>query len=229
MKIHLTIPALFAALCGAHLLLAEPETAKPEPSAPFVFGETANIPTNELAIIQAELRQRLKTDQEVRTNPGKASEVETVDAENTAWLETVTRKWGWIDAKRFGTESARAAFLIVQHSGNMPLMIAALPEIEKDVKAKRLPDGQGYALLYDRVQLNLGKKQRYGSQFGQSEKGELTIFPLEDPAKVDLYRKEMGMQPLADYITILERMTGMKAQREDAPPKTSKPEKTPAK
>lgn len=84
-------------------------------------------------------------------------------------------------------------------------MTAALPEIEKDVRAKRLPDGQGYALLYDRLQLMLGRKQCYGSQIGQNDKGKLVVLPLEGRARVDEYRKEMSMPPLADYLALFER------------------------
>ena len=38
-------------------------------------------------------------------------------------------------------------------------MIGVLPEIEKDVKKKRLRDGENYAALYDRVQMRLGKEE----------------------------------------------------------------------
>ena len=60
-----------------------------------------------------------------------------VDADNTAWLREQMRELGWIDASRFGPDASFAAFLIVQHSQDLPLMLAALPEIEADVRAKR--------------------------------------------------------------------------------------------
>ena len=70
---------------------------------------------------------------------------------------------------------------------------------EKDVKAKRL-DGGAYALLYDRLQLMLGEKQRYGSQIGAGPDGLTVMLPLEDKSKVDQLRKEMGLEPLAQYV-----------------------------
>jgi len=98
----------------------------------------------------------------------------------------------------------------VQHSGHIPLMLAALPPIEKDVKAKRL-NAQPYALLYDRLQINLGEKQRYGSQLGSNESGELVLMPLEDPARVEELRKEIGIFSLSKYLKFFEKQNGGKA------------------
>ena len=71
-------------------------------------------------------------------------------------------------------------------------------------------DGQNFALLYDRLQLNLGENQRYGSQVGRDEKGEMVVLPLEDRAKVDQFRRELGMGPLAQYLAFFTRMNGGK-------------------
>ena len=60
------------------------------------------------------------------------------------------KEHGWIDAGRFGSAASKAACVIVQHSGDVSMMMAALPEIEKDVKARQL-DGQAFALLNDRL------------------------------------------------------------------------------
>jgi hypothetical protein len=55
--------------------------------------------------------------------------------------------------------------------------------------------------MYDRIQVSENKPQRYGSQVHldpNTNKDEL--YPLEDESKVDEWRKEIGMQPLADYL-----------------------------
>ena len=131
----------------------------------------------------------------------------SVDAENTKYLRTLVQDLGWIDAKRFGRRTATDAFLIVQHSGDLRLMQGALPEIEKDMKAG-IGDPQDYALLYDRLKLNLGERQRYGSQIGQNAKGESVVLPLEDKAKVEEFRKAIGLFPLSQYLEIWKQQTG---------------------
>lgn len=173
------------------------------------LGEAVNLEPGRVKKIQDELAARLQRDQAVRTDPTQRDKMGEVDGENTDYLVKLIQEIGWIDAERFGAEAANAAFLIVQHSGHLKLMMAALPPIEKDVRAKKL-DGQPYALLYDRLQLNLGEKQRFGSQVGSGANGELVVLPLEDRENVDVYRAEMNMIPLQMYLDFFKEQNGGK-------------------
>lgn len=174
-----------------------------------------------VAAIQTELSQRRNRDQEVRegglgSQPSEedGKRMADVDTDNTAYLIELVADIGWIDSARFSPSAASAAFLIVQHSGHLPLMLAALPQIEKDIEATG--QGDAYALLYDRIQLSLARKQRYGSQIGFGPEG-MFVGPLEDPEHVDERREKLGMQPLAEYLEFFqERNDGRPVQiRED--------------
>ncbi len=59
---------------------------------------------------------------------------------------------------------------------------------------------RGHALLHDRLQVNLGRRQRYGSQLGQDEKERLVVISLESRERVDELRKALRMQPLKQYV-----------------------------
>jgi hypothetical protein len=176
---------------------------------PLVLGAPGPLPPERVKEIQDELDLRGKKDQEVRQGliefPNGGREVSAleamrkVDTDNTGWLKKTVAAVGWTDAARFGPEAAQSAFLIVQHSGDLPLMMAALPEIEKDVKAKRV-DAQDYALLFDRSRIFLGDKQRYGTQLMPGPGGTMRILPLEDRARVEELRKEIGLFPLSQYV-----------------------------
>jgi hypothetical protein len=87
-------------------------------------------------------------------------------------------------------------------------MLAALPEIEKDVKAKRLDDGFAFASLHDRVQLRLGRRQRYGTQVVNDSAGKFVVFPLEDRARVDSLRHAIRLPSLAEELDKHRRWTG---------------------
>ena len=172
---------------------------------PFRLGDAGKpVAQERIAEIKTELVKRGELDQEVRMKmhsgqevaPGDIDRMNEIDRDNTAWLIDLVTDIGWIDRERFG-EAAREAFLIVQHSGRLPLMLAALPALEKEAKATG--KGGAYALLYDRTQLWIGRKQRYGSQIGQDPDG-MYVAPLEDPEHVDERRAELGMEPLADYM-----------------------------
>jgi hypothetical protein len=64
-----------------------------------------------------------------------------------------------------------------------------------------------YALLTDRVNLNTGTKQIYGTQVAYNTKtGQAYPKPLKDSANVNERRKAMGLDPIEAY---LNRMTEM--------------------
>lgn len=120
---------------------------------------------------------------------------------NTEYLRSLIAEVGWIDAARFGYGASNAAFLLLQHSWDLPLMLAVLPRLKADVDAG-LMEKEPYALLYDRAQLARGLRQRYGSQVVREETGEVIVLPVEGPDQVDARRKEMGMIPLRQYVAI---------------------------
>lgn len=183
---------------------------------PFVLG-TGVADAARIAAVRQSLAQRQVEDQAVRIDPRRRSEMAKVDADNTAYLRAQVAAIGWIDVARFGVEASNTAFLLVQHSGDLQFMQACLPAIERDLKAKRLPDGQPYALLYDRVQLYLGKPQRFGSQLVSSSTGEMVVYDLEDPAHVDQRRAAIGMVPLAQYLSSFASANGGKGVRLPTP------------
>jgi len=172
---------------------------KKEPPRPLALGPATEVAPEVAAAIRAELNRRRRHDQAVRTDPDRRAEMKKVDADNTAYLKDVVMCHGWIDVKRFGRDAADAAFLIVQHSGDFPLMLAALPKVENDVKAGRL-NSQNFALLYDRLHFMLGGKQRYGTQVVRNAAGKWVVSRLEDPDRVDERRREIGLSPLRDYL-----------------------------
>lgn len=184
---------------------------------PLVFPEDKPLSRERIELIQIELSSRLRKDQKdqhLKTPPQDlqpffakpepepapmAFEFIDTASRNTGFLRSLISEVGWIDASRFGYSTANAAFLLVQHSLDLPLMLAALPRIKIDADAGRL-NKEAYALLFDRLQLMLGEKQRYGSQLVYDRFGQPFIRPVEDSAKVEQLRESMGMVPLARYV-----------------------------
>jgi len=176
---------------------------------PLAFGASAALPPERLAALQKDLRRRKDEDQAVRKDPRRSADMPKVDEENTAFLKKLVGEVGWIDPTRFGREAADAAFLIVQHSGDLPLMAASLPEIEKGVMTGAL-DAQKFALLHDRLALALGRKQRYGTQLGQGPDEKLVVLPIEDRAHVEKRREALGLRPLSEYLDYFKKDNGGK-------------------
>lgn len=123
--------------------------------------------------------------------------IEEADAENEKALLAMVPPEGWFLKSRYGDRAAKAAFNIVQHS-NLELWRRFVPVLEPLV-ARGEVDGQSYGLMYDRLALNEGRPQRYGSQMVCKD-GKYVVDTLEAPEAVDERRKAMGfLTPLAEY------------------------------
>lgn len=131
------------------------------------------------------------------------------DQAHVARLKAMLQGRGWFRLSEVGSRAADAAFLIVQHSGDLTFMRSVLATMEP-LLAEHEVDGQEYALLYDRVATMEHRPQRYGSQGTTcGANGEFVVpADLDDPAGVDQRRAAVGMQPMAEYLAGLGRMYG---------------------
>jgi hypothetical protein len=76
--------------------------------------------------------------------------------------------------------------------------------MKKELKNKKA-DSKNYAYLTDRVNINSGKAQIYGTQVEYKNR---TAIPkkLKDPTTVNERRKEVGLDPLENYLDIMTQM-----------------------
>jgi hypothetical protein len=165
----------------------------------------ARVPEPALA---EELIRMGKLDQEVRTNIPKEPDrefwkrLEAEDRKREAPLARIIDEKGWPAISQVGHEAANSAWLIAQHGTPdflkrcLPLMRAAAQKHEM-----ALPS---LALSIDRVLMQDGKKQRYGSQFQTDDGGRTRAYPIEDMAQLDERRASMGLEPFEDYRKRLE-------------------------
>lgn len=119
--------------------------------------------------------------------------------ENLRTLEALITKKGWPKISEVSKGPASTAFLVIQHA-TLKKQQQYLPVIKKLCEAGEAR-WQDYALMYDRIQTDIDKPQRYGSQVRyNNETGQHELFPLENAEKVDEWRKEVGLNPLSEYL-----------------------------
>lgn len=124
--------------------------------------------------------------------------IEAADDENLKALLKMVPPEGWFLKSRYGEKPANAAFHIIQHS-DVAQWKRFVPVLEPLVVTGEV-DGQSFGLMYDRLALNEGRPQRYGSQM-KCEAGKWVPDRLEDPARVEEWRKAMGFpQTFAEYL-----------------------------
>lgn len=150
-----------------------------------------------------ELRQELvdmqETDQADRTG---APVEEWDDDARTARLAEIIDEHGWPTRSLVGDDGATAAWVIAQHSD----LDVEFQERALELMRQAVDDGEAdpteLAYLEDRVALNQGRPQTYGTQIGCVD-GRAEPAELADPDRVEELREEVGLQPLEDYLAEL--------------------------
>lgn len=103
--------------------------------------------------------------------------------------------------EKVGKESSNNFFILVQHSDkDVKFQEQMLPYIKKQVDKKQVK-GSNYAYLYDRIQINNGRQQLYGTQLDYDNEGNAFPKNLKDKETVNARRSEFGMPTLEDYLT----------------------------
>ncbi|GEO05083.1 hypothetical protein AAE02nite_27470 [Adhaeribacter aerolatus] len=129
----------------------------------------------------------------------------STDAENRKQLKEIFAKYGFPTRKMVGEDAMQGIFFIIQHAdADKEWQQAQLPKVENAVKKGDM-DGQRYAYLYDRIKINSGEKQLYGTQFAKvdpvNKVAELAL--TEDLENLDKRRMGMGMMPIETYKVIM--------------------------
>jgi len=121
------------------------------------------------------------------------------DSVNLFKVTKILDKYGWVGATKVGGQANQVLFLVIQHS-DLKTQQKYLPMMREAVKNKNAKKSE-LALLEDRVALDEGKRQIYGSQIGRdNESQKYYVLPLDDPDNVDKRRIEVGLGPIADYV-----------------------------
>lgn len=162
------------------------------------------LPPEKVKAVSAELLERAKRDQAVINDPAGSSRTATVIAENLRYLKDLVLQIGWIDIPRFGKPAAAAAILLAKHGDYLPLMEAALPVVERDAKENG-GSGEMLSVLVDGILITLGRKQKYGTQITEDAQGRPYVLPVEEPGKVDDFRKAIGILSWADYLKLASK------------------------
>jgi hypothetical protein len=138
--------------------------------------------------------------------------VVSIDAGSTELMRELLREFDWIDRERFGNRVSAHAWLLVQHADDHP----DLQKLALERMAAHLDNGgvraRDYAFLWDRVAVNTGRLQRYGTQPGDActSDGRLELKPVEDPDALDARREAIGLGPAAaDLAQMVKQRCGV--------------------
>lgn len=118
------------------------------------------------------------------------------DSINLAKIKTILEKHGWPNPKEAGEEGSVTIWAVLQHA-SLQTREQYLPMVEKAVSEGKLPP-KYLAYLTDRIATDNGLKQKYGTQFYVfSDQNKTVLMPLINPDSVEVWRKTLGIRPLA--------------------------------
>jgi hypothetical protein len=115
------------------------------------------------------------------------------DHRNQELVISIIEKCGMPTLNEVNQKQMTAIWLGLQHTENK-YRIKYFPLIEKAVKNGDLSKEQ-YALMKDRILMDEGKPQIYGSQIKNGK-----LYDLEEPETVNERRQKMGLEPIEDYL-----------------------------
>jgi len=149
-----------------------------------------------IRLIYQELKKTYTNDNDLVKSARE--KMKKIDLESADIVAKTVNKYGWLGKDKIGKEANETLFLGIQHIDDLAVQSKYLPTL-KDAVIKGDAEPWHLAFLTDRILMNQGKKQVYGTQKIMTKNPETSyIIPLENPEKVDELRKEIGLDPLND-------------------------------
>ena len=179
---------------------------------PRSLGSSVKMPR-----LREELLKRVSEDQRIRNelikkgidhpDPTLLDQMKRIDAINTARINVIIKQYGWPGPKLIGRDGTDAFFTLAQHAD--PAFQKKVLPLVKTAYRRGILTGQNYALFTDRVLVESGKPQIYGTAAKTIDhwNGREPVFePIENEANVDRRRAEVGLMPLSEYREFLKQL-----------------------
>src|SRR3989338_5880370 len=116
--------------------------------------------------LREELVRRFREDQELSRKKALTM-LEKVYDQNALWLKNVVNTLGWPDKQKVGYEGEQSAWLIAQHASDIAFQERCLQYLQRLPQTRKRLEYIAY--LTDRILVQKGEQQLYGTQFYHGE------------------------------------------------------------
>ena len=132
---------------------------------------------------------------------------DSVSIVNQNRIKDLYKEYGYLGEKKIGEEAATSFWLPIQHAdNNIPFQQEMLKALKKEIE-NGSADKYHYAMLEDRINVNLKKPQRFGSQLTYNDKGQaIPKIGLIDSTIIDSLRKAYTLPNLKEYYNGMTQM-----------------------
>lgn len=124
----------------------------------------------------------------------------TIEVHTRRFRELVEQA-GWPLRSSVGDDAARAAWLLAQHAGEAyrDFQASLVPVLAQAVSAGEA-NPEHFAALVDRVELQAGRLQIYGTHLELCGESWVALRGVADSDDVDARRTQLGLKRWADYL-----------------------------
>lgn len=133
--------------------------------------------------------------------------VYAIDGVNNWRIHKIIEKHGYPTQKLVGKRGMFKFWILIQHQDFDH-------ELQKICLEQCDFNEQNNALLTDRVLVNAGKSQIYGTQFYRNKKGEMVSRPIKDRGNLSKRRKAVGLGSFSEDKKLIEKI-GKETKRLD--------------
>lgn len=176
---------------------------------------TSLTKAQDLKIISRTIDSLKQVDQEVRAEFRKAINnnndslnlaqisvnIRYADSLNYIIIKDIFKKFGFLGLNKVSETTSHNFWLLVQHADRHPDFQAKVLDSMKIEVNKNNASNINYAYLFDRVNVNSGKPQLYGTQL-ELNKNETSyvLKPTVDIENLNKRRQEINLEPIENYI-----------------------------
>ena len=132
---------------------------------------------------------------------------DSVGIDNQKRIKQLYKDYGYLGEKKIGKDAATSFWLVIQHADNdIPFQQEMLKAMKKEIE-NGSSDKYHFAMLEDRINVNLNKPQRFGSQVTYNDKGQaIPKIGLIDSTNVDSLRKAYTLPSFKEYYNGMTEM-----------------------
>jgi len=148
------------------------------------------------------LMTKAKNNEVDSVSPDKiGNQIRLTDSLNFIQLKKLFDQYGYLGYDKVGQVSSTNFWLLAQHADRHPSFQDSVLSKMKIEAEKGNASLTYYAYLVDRVKINTGQLQIYGTQMIlNSTKTSFISMPTVDPEKLNERRKSVGLPSIEDYI-----------------------------
>ena len=136
---------------------------------------------------------------------GRYKEAKTTIQKHTKELKKIIKQIDWPNVSKVGRKASRAAWLFAQHSVHDPKFQKRCLTLMKKEKTDEV-EIKDVAYLDDRVRVQDGRRQVYGTQFYTSRDKKIKPRPIFKIKELDIRRQAVNLPPFEDYRKQMEKL-----------------------